>query len=163
MEKGLRLLILDPFGSPTTYIDCVLRAVKDEGLISITATDTAVLCGVHPEVCFRRYYGRPLNNQFANETAVRILMSLIALTASRLGLAIYPLFVHVNLNYIRIYTKIAVSRRPANKVQHNIGYIQYCYKCGNRNAVREINKLEACKICGSSYKLAGQLWIRKIV
>ncbi len=156
------MIDLDPFGSPSTYIDCLLRAVQDEGLVSVTATDTAVLSGVHPEVCFRRYYGRPLNNQFSNETAVRILMSLIALTASRLGLAIHPLFVHVNLNYIRIYAKIAASHSKANKVQQNIGYIQYCYKCGNRNTVREIGRSEVCNICGGSFKLSGLLWIEKL-
>ena len=156
------MIDLDPFGSPSTYIDCLLRAVQDGGLVSTTATDTAVLYGVHPEVCFRRYYGIPLNNQFANETAVRILMLLIALTASRLGLAIYPLFVHVNINYIRIYTKIVASHSKANKVQQNIGYIQYCYNCGNRYTVREIIKLDVCKICGGSLKLIGQLWIEKL-
>src|SRR5215510_2753478 len=57
---------LDPFGTPAKHIDCVLRAVLDGGLVSITATDTAVLCGVYPKVCLRRYYGRPLNNSYGN-------------------------------------------------------------------------------------------------
>ena len=33
---------LDPFGSPSPYVDSLLRAVTDGGLISVTATDTAV-------------------------------------------------------------------------------------------------------------------------
>ena len=71
---------LDPFGTPAKHVDCMLRAVLDDGLVSITATDTAVLCGVYPKVCLRRYYGRPLNNSYGNETAIRLLLSLIALT-----------------------------------------------------------------------------------
>ena len=33
---------LDPFGSPSPYVDSLVRAVADGGLISVTATDTAV-------------------------------------------------------------------------------------------------------------------------
>ncbi|MDQ3948333.1 MAG: tRNA (guanine-N1)-methyltransferase, partial [Thermoproteota archaeon] len=95
-KEGNRYSIvdLDPFGTPSRHVDCVLRSVLDSGLVSITATDTAVLCGVYPKVCLRRYYGRPLNNSYGNETAIRLLLSLTALTASRLELAIKPVFVH---------------------------------------------------------------------
>ena len=67
-KEGTRFSIvdLDPFGTPAKHVDCMLRAVLDGGLVSITATDTAVLCGVYPKVCLRRYYGRPLNNSYGN-------------------------------------------------------------------------------------------------
>ena len=74
---------LDPFGSPSAYIDCLLRAVNKGGMVSVTATDTAVLCGVHPQVCRRKYYGKPLNNNYARETALRLIVSLTALIASK--------------------------------------------------------------------------------
>ncbi len=96
------IIDLDPFGTPAKHIDCVLRAVLDDGLISITATDTAVLHGVYPEVCRRRYYGMPLNNSYGNEVAIRLLASLIALTASRLELAIKPIFSHATMTYLRV-------------------------------------------------------------
>jgi tRNA (guanine26-N2/guanine27-N2)-dimethyltransferase len=153
---------LDPFGSPSQYIDCVLRAVFDRGLISITATDTAVLCGVYRDVCFRRYYGRPINNHYANETAIRLLTSLIALTASRLELAIHPLFAHANLHYLRVYIEVSLSSSQANKVYDNIGYLRHCFRCGNRNVIMEYDKSEVCELCGNRFSLGGKLWISRL-
>ena len=153
---------LDPFGSPSPYIDCVLRSVNNGGMVSITATDTAVLCGVHPKVCMRKYYGRPLNNHYARETALRLIVSLIAIIAARLDLAVRPIFVHANLHYLRAYLMVTVSRRDANSVFEGIGYLRDCTKCGNRNAIRELNKGESCELCGSTYSYAGLLWIKRL-
>jgi tRNA (guanine26-N2/guanine27-N2)-dimethyltransferase len=153
---------LDPFGSPSQYIDCVLRAVLDRGLISITATDTAVLCGVYRDVCFRKYYGRPINNHYANETALRLMTSLIALTASRLDLAIHPLFAHANLHYLRVYIEVSLSSSQANKVYDNIGYLRHCFRCGNRNVIMEYDKSEVCELCRNGFSLGGKLWISRL-
>jgi tRNA (guanine26-N2/guanine27-N2)-dimethyltransferase len=49
--KRFTIVDLDPFGSPAAYVDCVIRSVEDGGLVSITATDTAVLRGKYPDVC----------------------------------------------------------------------------------------------------------------
>ena len=66
--------------------------------------------------------GRPLRTHYANEVALRLLLSLIALTAARLGIAISPLFAHANLHYMRIYVKVSISNSQANNVYDNIGY-----------------------------------------
>lgn len=149
---------LDPFGTPARHIDCVLRSVLDDGLISITATDTAVLCGVYPEVCLRRYYGRPLNNDYGNETALRLLTSLIALTASRLELAIKPIFAHAAMQYLRVYAAVSVSSSEANNVYDNIGYTMHCFQCGNRTCTREFDGNKKCELCQTKMKVGGQLW-----
>jgi tRNA (guanine26-N2/guanine27-N2)-dimethyltransferase len=148
---------LDPFGTPARYIDCVLRSVLDGGLVSITATDTAVLCGVYPKVCQRRYYGRPLNNAYGNETAIRLLLSLTALTASRLELAIHPVFVHAVKHYLRIYARIAVSSSQANDVYNSIGYVMHCFNCGHRFNTKEGGKGK-CELCDTGLSVGGQLW-----
>lgn len=158
-KEGNRFSIvdLDPFGTPAKHVDCMLRAVLDDGLVSITATDTAVLCGVYPKVCLRRYYGRPLNNSYGNETAIRLLLSLIALTSSRLELAIKPLFVHATLHYLRIYAKVSVSSSQANDVYNSIGYIMHCFQCGHRFTTKEYGKGK-CELCNSGLAIGGQLW-----
>lgn len=157
-EERFGIVDLDPFGTPARHIDCVLRAVLDGGLISITATDTAVLCGIYPEVCRRRYYGRPLNNSYGNETAVRLLTSLIALTASRMELAIRPLFAHATMHYLRVYATVAVSSSEANNVYDNIGYIMHCNNCGNRLAAGEYDGTKKCELCQHRFQIGGQLW-----
>jgi len=148
---------LDPFGTPARYIDCVLRSVLDDGLVSITATDTAVLWGVYPKVCLRRYYGRPLNNAYGNQTAIRLLLSLLALTASRLELSIHPIFVHATKHYLRVYAKMSVNSSQANDVYNSIGYIMHCFHCGHRFNTKEYEKRK-CDLCDSVLAVGGQLW-----
>ncbi|MEW5840623.1 MAG: tRNA (guanine-N1)-methyltransferase, partial [Thermoproteota archaeon] len=160
-ERGERFGIvdLDPFGTPAMHIDCVLRSVLDDGLISITATDTAVLHGVYPEVCRRRYYGLPLNNSYGNEVAVRLLTSMIALTASRLELAIKPVFCHAVSTYLRVYAVVQVSSGGANSVYDSIGYVMHCFNCGHRVSAAEYPAGEIkCGLCGHRMRVGGQLW-----
>jgi tRNA (guanine26-N2/guanine27-N2)-dimethyltransferase len=156
-DERFGIVDLDPFGTPAKHIDCVLRAVLHGGLVSITATDTAVLCGVYPEVCLRRYYGRPLNNSYCNETAMRLLLSLLALTASRLELSIKPLFVHATLHYLRIYASVSVSSSKANDTYQSIGYIMHCFRCGHRLKAEEYCRAK-CELCNSAMRTGGQLW-----
>jgi tRNA (guanine26-N2/guanine27-N2)-dimethyltransferase len=156
-DERFGIVDLDPFGTPAKHIDCVLRAVLDGGLVSITATDTAVLCGVYPEVCLRRYYGRPLNNSYGNETAIRLLLSLIALTASRLELSIKPVFVHATMHYMRVYASVSVSSSEANNVYKSIGYTLHCFNCGHRFRAKEYAHVK-CELCGSAMRTGGQLW-----
>ena len=153
---------LDPFGSPANYIDCMMRSVENGGLVSVTATDTAVLCGKYPEVCLRKYYGLPLNSSYSNEVALRLLISLVALTSSRLGISIYPLFAHTNMHYIRLYAKAVLSNKQANKIFSDIGYIQHCFRCGNRTASNFQSLREKCELCQAKYNTAGWLWTGRI-
>ena len=161
-KQRFTIVDLDPFGSPANYIDCVMRSVQNGGLVSITATDTAVLCGKYPDVCLRKYYGMSLSGPYSNELALRLLMSLMALTSSRLGIGIRPLFAHTNMHYVRIYVQAVLSSKMANSVFDNIGYIQHCFQCGNRTASSPDSRSEVCGQCSSSLKTAGWLWTGKI-
>jgi tRNA (guanine26-N2/guanine27-N2)-dimethyltransferase len=41
---------LDPYGTPAHFLDSALQAVAEGGLLAVTATDMAVLCGNSGEV-----------------------------------------------------------------------------------------------------------------
>jgi tRNA (guanine26-N2/guanine27-N2)-dimethyltransferase len=160
-EREIRrfdIVDLDPFGSPSPYVDCVLRSVSNGGLISITATDTAVLCGVYPSVCYRKYYGFPIRTEYSNEIGVRLLVSFIALNASRFDLSVVPYFCHSNLHYLRVYLKIIFSSSLANTVSSKIGFIKHCQKCKSRRVekIREQNLI--CDLCSGKCVIAGPLW-----
>ena len=150
---------LDPFGSPSAYVDCVLRSVSNRGLISITATDTAVLCGVYPNVCYRKYYGFPLRTEYSNEIGIRILVSFIALNASRFDLSIVPYFCHSNLHYLRVYLKVIFGNLLANSVSSKIGFLKHCQNCKHRKVEHLKEQNLICEICGTKCNLAGPLWI----
>lgn len=46
---------LDPYGCPSRFLDSAVQAIKDDGLLLITATDMAVLAGNSPETCYSKY------------------------------------------------------------------------------------------------------------
>ncbi|MFB5599248.1 MAG: tRNA (guanine(10)-N(2))-dimethyltransferase [Nitrososphaeraceae archaeon] len=153
------IIDLDPFGSPAPFIDCILRSIQNEGLISITATDTAVLSGKYQKACLRKYFGVSVNNVYSNETAIRLLLSSLALTAARLGISISPIFAHSNRHYFRVYIKVFFSKTLSNDVFSNIGLIEHCFKCGNRQAIKSSMASNLCKNCDEKTSIAGQLWI----
>ncbi|MEM2759991.1 MAG: tRNA (guanine(10)-N(2))-dimethyltransferase [Nitrososphaerales archaeon] len=162
-SKGSRfgILDLDPFGTPAPYIDCALRAVVDEGLLSVTATDTPVLCGIYPNVCVRRYYGRSINVEYGNEIGLRLLLGLISMIASRLECGIKPLFVHSTRNYLRVYVRVNVGSQYAEKMPSMTGLIYHCIYCGNRTYA-DYNRDKICSNCKKPMKHAGPLWIKDI-
>lgn len=46
---------LDPYGSPSVFLDSAVQSVTDGGMLMCTATDLAVLCGGTAEVCYSKY------------------------------------------------------------------------------------------------------------
>lgn len=45
---------LDPYGSPSVFLDSAIQSVADGGMLMCTATDMAVLCGGNGEVCYSK-------------------------------------------------------------------------------------------------------------
>ena len=156
------IIDLDPFGTPAPFLDCILRAVENDGMISITATDTAVLLGVYPRVCYRKYYGIPLRVMYALEIGTRLLLSCTALIASRLDLYISPVFAHSYRNYIRIYCKVSKSNYLANKISDKIGYVLHCFECGYRELMKKSLSDLNCPLCQKKLRVGGPLWISNI-
>ncbi|TLX96111.1 MAG: tRNA (guanine(10)-N(2))-dimethyltransferase [Thaumarchaeota archaeon] len=144
---------IDPFGSPSRYLDCGIRATFHGGLLSVTATDLTVLHGLFPEACRRKYYGIPVKTEYGNEIALRLILGCLNIVAGRLDVMIAPLFVQNNLHYYKVYVKILVKTKSNN----NMGYIMHCKKCGNRQIINDSDY--SCKVCNSKAELAGPLWI----
>ena len=147
---------LDPFGSPTKYFDCALRATMHGGMISTTATDLQVLHGLFKLACKRRYHGVPVKTKYSNEIAIRLILGCLCLVAYRLDIQIVPLFVDNAMHYYRTYVKIL--NRPSQ--EDSIGYILHCKSCGNRSISK--NQSFSCKLCDSKIENAGPLWIGKL-
>jgi len=73
-ENRFDYIDVDPFGSPACFIDSAMRAIKKDGVLGVTATDTATLCSVYPKTCLRRYSATPLKTGYAKEIGLRILI-----------------------------------------------------------------------------------------
>ena len=166
-KKGLRFDVvdIDPFGSPTPYLDFALRALKIGGLLSVTATDTAVLCGVHKQACIRHYWAKPLKTEYCHELAARILLACIAFSAAKIDLAIKPIFTHSTDHYIRVYVEVFRGAKLADEsLKNNVGYVLHCFNCFNRKVFYGfLQKADLrCDICGRLMKFAGPVWLGKL-
>ncbi|GKD06640.1 probable tRNA (guanine(26)-N(2))-dimethyltransferase 1 [Tanacetum coccineum] len=52
--KEFDMVDLDPYGSPSVFLDSAGQSVADGGMLMCTATDMAVLCGGNGEVCYSK-------------------------------------------------------------------------------------------------------------
>ena len=162
------VISIDPFGTPNLYIDSAFKAIKkDKGLLCITATDTAVLFGVKPKVCIRKYMAKPLHTNYCKEIGARILISFISRIANINNLGIVPLLTFYSNHFIRIF---AMSFRGKSKILKDLpksyGYIIHCNNCGDRSIIIEnlLKVLQKCPICLSEKHLSysGPLWVGEL-
>ncbi len=154
---------IDPFGSPVDFYESALRTISKPGLLSITATDTAVLCGVYPNVAFRKYGGISINNEFCHEIGIRLLIYSLSRVAMRLNYYIIPLVSLSTDHYFRIWVKVLSGRKFANNLTNNFGYILYCPKCMNRKIISITESIEnICSVCNEKMYVIGPLWIGNI-
>lgn len=152
-ENRYDYIDIDPFGSPAHFIDSAMRGVKKDGVLAITATDTATLCGVYPKTCLRRYSATPLKTGYAKEIGLRILIGFCVKEGLKYDLGFKPLLVHSTEHYFRIYLQVEKGVKKADKCMEKIGYVLHDFKTGERRTGKEADK---------NYSIAGLLWIGKL-
>ena len=156
MNERASIVDIDPFGSPSKYIDCAIRATMHSGMLALTATDLQVLHGLFNKAAKRRYYGTPVKTEFSNEIAIRLILGCVSFVAGRLDISFQPLFVDHDMHYYRTYMKILNTPEKEEK----IGYIIFCRSCKDRYT--EITRQDKCRKCGHETEIAGPLWIGKL-
>jgi len=163
-RKRFNYIDIDPFGSPVPYIDAAVRALRDGGLLALTATDMASLCGVYPKACVRKYSGNPLRTEYCHELALRLLVGCLTMMAAKHEIGVEVMFSHSTDHYIRVYAILRHGARLADRSVRMMGYILHCFSCFHREASRGIvSPLKGkCIECGSQLKVAGPLWLDKI-
>jgi tRNA (guanine26-N2/guanine27-N2)-dimethyltransferase len=152
---------VDPFGTPVRLLQAALSATEDDGILSVTATDTAVLCGVYPKVSIRRYGAHPLNNNFHHETAVRILIGALARLGGPLDTGIESLVAHATRHYLRVFVRVKVGASKADSALGQLGYVAWCRACGHLSQSPDIQ--QSCDSCGGRVKIAGPLWLGALI
>jgi tRNA (guanine26-N2/guanine27-N2)-dimethyltransferase len=164
-RKRFDAIDIDPFGSPVPYLDSAIRALRNGGLLALTATDLAPLCGVHPKACVRKYGGKPLRTEYCHELAVRLLAGCVAVAAAKYDIGISILFSHSMNHYVRLYATISHGAKRGDENIKKMGYIFHCFKCFHRQPLKGLfltNNHGKCPECGSKINVAGPLWLGKI-
>ena len=166
-QKKPNIISIDPFGTPNLYIDAAFKAIQSkDGLLCITATDTAVLFGVRPKSCIRKYLSKPLHTEYCKEIGARILVHFISRIANVNKMGIIPLLTFYSSHFVRVFCLTFKDRNKISQFFKNYGYIVHCNNCGYRSILQE-NVLEipySCPLCKEAKKLdyAGPLWIGDI-
>ena len=148
---------IDPFGTPVGQIQASLGATSDGGVLSVTATDTAVLCGVYPKVAHRRYGANPLNNHFSHETAIRLLAGAVVRAAASLDISALPIAAHSTRHYVRLYFTVEAGATKADSSLLGLGYVSWCPSCGHSAASKD--RRMVCEACSKKARAAGQIWV----
>lgn len=151
-EEDFDYIDIDPFGSPVQFIDASLQAIRNNGMIALTATDTAPLCGSYPKTCLRRYGAISMKTLYSKEAACRILAGHCIRLAAKYDIAIKPILTFFIDHYIRIHFEVKKGAKKADSALKDVGYIVHDFKTGDRNVLSSFPK----KI--GQGQLIGPLW-----
>lgn len=102
-SKGFDYIDIDPFGSPNPFLDSAIRALRSEGILAVTATDTSALCGSYPAACKRKYWATPLRNFLMHEFGLRILIRKVQMVGVQYEKALVPVFSYSRDHYMRVF------------------------------------------------------------
>ncbi len=152
---------VDPFGSPSEFLDSAVRATRDGGVIALTATDMAPLCGVSPTACLRKYGGKSLRTVYTHEVALRLVVGAAVRAAAIHEMGVKPLFGYYADHYVRVYLGLRHSAKPADAALAEMGYIVHCPRCLHREAVKGpyLKASRTCAVCGGQMVVGGPMWL----
>lgn len=121
---------LDPYGGPTQFLDGAVKAVNHGGLLCVTCTDMAILCGNASEKCFAAYGAMSVKTKSCHEVALRIVLRAIDGFANRYGKYIVPLLsVSVDF-YCRVFVRVFAGPRKAKESASKSAMLYECSGCG---------------------------------
>lgn len=165
MHRGeFDVIDIDPFGTPSPFLDSAGYCSRRNSLLCVTATDTSALCGTYKEPCIRKYNAKPYKSEYCHETGIRILAGFVALTLAKYSKSIEVKLSHSTEHYMRLYIEVKKGSKKSDECLKNIGYLSHCKHC----LYREENKglatstPDICPECGEKLIQAGPLWLGEI-
>eukprot|EP00917_Polyrhabdina_sp_WS-2016_P009910 GHVP01021740.1.p1 GENE.GHVP01021740.1~~GHVP01021740.1.p1 ORF type:complete len:441 (-),score=71.46 GHVP01021740.1:816-2138(-) len=163
---------IDPYGTASPFLDSIIQSIPDGGLLCITCTDGAVLCGKNPETSLSRYGGVSLKTPFCHEIGLRLILGMISQIASRHQKAINPLLSLSIDFYFRVFITVSNSPKKAKKSITNTGLLLNCGTClfydtyklcieADRGLYESnhMSKTVTCPYCENRIRIGGPLWL----
>lgn len=168
---------LDPYGSPSIFLDATVQSVRDGGLLCITCTDAAVLCGNALEKCAAIYGAVSLRSKFCHEMALRIILQSIDSHANRYSKYIVPLISLSVDFYFRVFLQVFTSQKQVKHSCTKKAMVFECVGCGAfelqplAQAVHTKGEdnfkflpgiastsVSKCEHCGHQFRCGGPIW-----
>ncbi|XP_048377734.1 tRNA (guanine(26)-N(2))-dimethyltransferase isoform X2 [Stegostoma tigrinum] len=170
---------LDPYGSPSQFIDAAVQAVSEGGLLCVTCTDMAVMAGNSGETCYSKYGAMSLKSKFCHEMALRIILHNLDLRANCYQRYIVPLLsVSVDF-YIRVFVQVFTGQAKVKASASKQALIYHCVGCGTFH-IQRMGKMIShgnnykytassgppvgaeCEHCYQRHLLGGPIWAEQI-
>ncbi|CAD7703013.1 unnamed protein product [Ostreobium quekettii] len=120
---------LDPYGTPVQFLDSAVQCVSEGGLLMVTATDMAVLCGNNASSCWVKYGCYALHRPYMHEQALRILLACIEGHAVRYKRHIVPVLSLSVDFYIRVFVRIYTDANATKASATKLSYIYQSQGC----------------------------------
>ncbi|KAG4914717.1 hypothetical protein JHK87_052274 [Glycine soja] len=173
--KEFDVVDLDPYGSPSVFLDSAVQSVVDGGMLMCTATDMAVLCGGNGEVCYSKYGSYPLRGKYCHEMALRIMLACIESHANRYKRYIVPVLSVQMDFYLRVFVRIYTSASAMKNTPLKLSYVYQCTGCDSfhlqpigrtiskNTSVRYLPGFgpvvpQECRDCGKKFNMGGPIW-----
>ncbi|KAL0431789.1 UNVERIFIED_CONTAM: putative tRNA (guanine(26)-N(2))-dimethyltransferase 2 [Sesamum radiatum] len=173
--KEFDVVDLDPYGTPSIFLDSAVQSVVDGGMLMCTATDMAVLCGANGEVCYSKYGAYPLKGKYCHEMALRIVLACIESHANRYRRYIVPVLSVKMDFYVRVFVRIYTSASAMKNTPLKLSYVYQCTGCDSFHLQplgRTVSKnrsirylpgfgpvvAQECSHCGKKYNMGGPIW-----
>ena len=177
-EKQFDVVDLDPYGCPSIFLDSAVQAVKEGGLLLVTATDMAILAGNCPETCYSKYGSISLKLKSCHEMALRILLRCIESHANRYGRYVIPMLSISADFYIRVFVRVFSGARRCKYTLSKLSNVYQCTGCDSFILqVSDVRFLKMCldiqglfkkirrlfELCGSSWFQENSLGVTRFV
>mmetsp|Transcript_9680 Transcript_9680/g.17445 ORF Transcript_9680/g.17445 Transcript_9680/m.17445 type:complete len:557 (-) Transcript_9680:837-2507(-) len=131
LKPSFDVIDLDPYGSAAPFLDSAVAGVSPGGLLCITSTDKAALCGGNAGVAFSRYGGIPIKGGGCHEGALRMVLYALQNAAGKIGRSIEPLLCVSIDFYVRLFVRIRDSKVNAQRAAQNTSIVAKCPHCNS--------------------------------
>ncbi|KAM4749549.1 tRNA (guanine(26)-N(2))-dimethyltransferase [Rhinophrynus dorsalis] len=170
---------LDPYGSPSMFLDAAVQSVSEGGLLCITCTDMAVLAGNSGETCYSKYGAMSLKSKYCHEMALRILLHSLDLRANCYQRYIIPLLsVSVDF-YIRVFVRVFTGQATVKMSASKQALVYNCVGCGTYHLQRMGRATSqgknmkyspgtgppvgmSCEFCNQRHQMGGPIWAESL-
>lgn len=121
-STGFDYIDIDPFGTPNPFLDSAVKRIGRDGILAVTATDTAPLAGTFPKTCVRKYWAVPLRTELMHEIGIRILIRKVQLIGAQFEKALVPIFSYFKDHYFRVFFRCEKGKQRCDEtlLQHGI-------------------------------------------
>jgi tRNA (guanine26-N2/guanine27-N2)-dimethyltransferase len=180
--KKFDVIDLDPYGTASPFVDAAIQGVANGGLILVTCTDKAVLCGTNFEHAQAKYGCANVKAPYYNEYGLRMVLAMLDQRAAVRKRHIKPLLTLSIDFYVRIILTVHDSKAEAKDHGIRKSLVYQCPNCsyfGLQECLSKVAKPnkrnpnnppvysykppsatvpQHCPECGSACKIGGPIW-----